>query len=586
MKRYLLKSFPLAAAVWVAGCASTGVGGDVQLLAQLDDAATGAYETRATVVMVEGKPGILFATKDDRIAFQLGDKRNLLDTNARVKGGNRLQLNWQDKQLHATWWSHKDGKNVYLTSSADGGKTFGAVSMVNEDHGVLPPYTVTRGPNGVLGFTYHDERIPNYEVFFNRSTDFGKTWPGPDVRLDTPPKDRTSSDVHEPQTIEVGNTWLSTWTDNVREGGQTSFRIISRRSTDFGTTWSPAEVLFTSNHHLSSLIVRSQGDAVVVVADEVQRGVFALTSLDQGKTWRNAGIVAASEKKSNSGVDLALTNGAAHLVWMEQPQDEKIRIVRASLDIEQNKWRTETKRLDTKATDNTRSLSPTILATAKGVLMAAWVDSRDIRPNIYMAISYDNGVVWSEPMPIEKPGAMWAGWPQLYNWGEQVVLAYEIYPTDKLADGKLVVKTLPMGNSLQTQPAFTQVKKWTAEERKAKLEQRIKALWDYRVAGNYEPAYDFFDFVYKAATPKAHYLANSGVITYIQHAVDKMDIQGNVADVGMKVKYEMKPVMTPFTSKPIQVLPVEVEVPTTWVWVADDWYIKYAPSFEPPLLNY
>ncbi len=123
-------------------------------------------------------------------------------------------------------------------------------------------------------------------------------------------------------------------------------------------------------------------------------------------------------------------------------------------------------------------------------------------------------------------------------------------------------------------------------ERKARLEQRIKALWESRVAGNYEPSYDMFDFAYKATTPKKYYLDSVGVITYLSFSVNDISIAGNEASVKMKVKYEIKPTLEPSTGKKITIPPVDADVPNTWVWVGNDWYLVYAPSIEPPMLKY
>lgn len=126
----------------------------------------------------------------------------------------------------------------------------------------------------------------------------------------------------------------------------------------------------------------------------------------------------------------------------------------------------------------------------------------------------------------------------------------------------------------------------TAEEKAARLTQRINALWSYRVAGKYDPAYDMFDFAYKAATPKKMYLDNSGVILYLGYSIDEVKISGNEANVNMKIRYEVKPMVLPATGKPISVPPVDVDSPTRWVWVDNDWYLVYTPSFDPPMLNY
>jgi hypothetical protein len=123
-------------------------------------------------------------------------------------------------------------------------------------------------------------------------------------------------------------------------------------------------------------------------------------------------------------------------------------------------------------------------------------------------------------------------------------------------------------------------------QRKEKLERRIQELWTARVSDDYERAYDIFDFAYKAVTPKKFYVANIGVIKYLEYSQGEISITGNEANVAMKVKYEVKPIVIPQTGKPIAVPPTDTDVPTKWVWIGSDWYLVYTPSFDPPMLKY
>ena len=585
MKRYLFIWALLTSLVSAGGCASIGAESGNKVLAQVDDAATGALQTRPAIVELNGKPAILYAAKDDRVALQIGGQRQLLDETARVRGGNHLQLHRQDQNLQALWWSHDDGKNIYFTSSADEGKSFNAVSMVNDEHGVLPPYSLTQGPQGVVGVTYQDERATGYQAYFNRSTDNGRSWARPDQRLDTPPKGRTS-DVHEAQSVQSGTVWVSAWTDNTPGTGQASYRIVSRRSVDEGQSWSAPEVLYSADHQISSLMIRAQSGNMVIAADELNRGIIALGSQDEGRSWRSAGVLAGTEGASNSGIDMAVTGGRAHLVWMQDRKDEKTRIMRASLDVAQSKWLGAVQRLDLKSHENTRSTSPVILATPQGSVLASWVDFRDIRPNVYLSSSSDQGQAWSAPQALLKPGEVSAGWPQLLPWRDQVAIGYELYPTDRPADGKFVVRLLEDADSAKGLAGLPAPAALSEADRKARLEQRVKTMWDQRVAGNYEPTYDMFDFAYKAATPKKYYVDSVGVITYLSYAVGDIAIAGNEASVKMKLRYEVKPTVLPSTGKKITLPAADVESPTTWVWVANDWYMVYSPSFEPPQLKY
>lgn len=584
---HILAIASIGVGVLFAGCAAGGVEPAAKILAEVNGVATGSLQTRPAVVEVAGTPAILYANKSDRVVLQIGRQSRLLDETARVKQGpGYFQLHAQGRNVQALWWSHMSGKNIYFASSTDGGQNFAPASMVNDEHGVLPPYSLTSGGDGVFGMVYHDERLPGYQAYANRSTDGGLTWSRPDQRIDTPPVQARSTDVQETQSVQVGAVWLAAWTETVNVDGAASYRIVSRRSEDAGLTWSPPEILHRAGRQLSSLVVRAQGNSVVMAADELEHGILALVSTDAGRNWRNSGLLVDSEKVSNSGIELAIAGERAHFAWMLGRTDEKVRIMRASLDIAQAKWIGSAKRLNTKPFENTGATMPSIVATTKGQLFAAWMDYRDIRPGIYVSTSHNRGDSWSEPQPLLKQGEVSAGRPQLLQWSDQAAIGYEVYPQDRLTEGNFVVQMLQASDGGQGVAGMSTPMQVTEAQRQARLEQRIKELWNARVKGDYEAAYDFFDFAYKAVTTKKQYAGSAGVIIYHSYTPAETRIEGNEASANGTVKYEVPPTFIPSVGKPIAVPATESEAPTSWVWVGSDWYLVYKPSFDKPLLNY
>lgn len=575
------------------GCAGSGpsqLADDA--LVHITDIRSGTEPTKAAIAQVGKDMAVVYATKEGRVALQLRGKRQLLDETARVKkGGSYLQLHSDGTRLQALWWSHEDGKNIYYTTSTDGGEHFSPVATANDDHGVLPPFTLVNGNNGVAGMAYHDERLPNYQVYFNRSTNAGLTWPGPDRRLDVVPPGGRSSQAFEPQLVKTNEQWLMAWTDTVPnpKGGQ-SFRLLLRTSADEGLTWSEPREVASAAHQISSLTMKAVGSRAVIAADELNAGVFALATQDGGANWQRIGeVVVGSSGVINSGIRLALSaqGDRAHLVWTEERGEAKPIIQVASADIVTSRWLNNAQRLDTKQIDNTRSTLPTVLATRAGPVVAAWLDFRDIRPNIYIAASYDQGATWSTPQTISTPGKESLGWPQLVAWGESAAIAYERYPSDKIMEGALTVQALALGdNSSKLTAAYAREKGPDLVQRQKRLEERVQGMWKARIAADYETAYRYFDFAYQAATPLKAYLDNSGVITYLSYEQVKLNMAGNEASVDMKVRYEVKPIVLPQTGRPISVAPFEADVPTKWVWVGNDWYFVYAPQFDQPMLRY
>lgn len=590
MNRSLMQLVLGSVLVLLTGCATYTAEQQAKLLVQVDGMTTGAMQTKAAVVELAGQPALLYVRKDDRIVFQHAGKVQTLDDTAPVKGGNRVQLKVQGNNLYAFWWSHENLKNLYFTTSVDGGQHFSPVSIVNDANGVLGTYSLLRGPSGIVGMTYLDERASRYQIYANRSNDNGLTWHRPDTRLDTPPVDGSSSDVREPQSVEVGTDWVSAWVDVVTVVGRTSFRVITRRSQDAGLHWSAPEILFTSEQHISSLKLQSHGDGVVIAADESERGIFAFVSTDKGMRWRSAGVLAGTPAppgtdQNNSGIQIAMTADSAHLVWMRGRKDEKTRIMRGRLDVQKSKWEGAAERVDGKAFENTMSLSPVIWASPKDSLVTAWVDYRDIRPNIYWSGSFDAGRTWSAPGALLNPGEVSAGWPQLMSWGEQVAVGYEIYPAGNVMAGQFVLKQIATSKEGNELPVIVAPVALNQAARKSRLEQRVKEFWAHRIAANYQPTYEVFDFAFKAVTPEKTYLGNVGVLKYEGFEVKDIVINGNEASIKGRIKYSLPPTVA-FNGKTVQQGSTEDEVAHKWVWVGNDWYMVYAPALGRTHLEY
>src|SRR5262249_42146527 len=95
--------------------------------------------------------------------------------------GDRLALVWQDA------FTGRD--RVYAATSADAGVTW--TPPVRVDHVPDNPPTnashtaVLLGSDGEVLVSWQDGRNGRDDIFVSRSTDWGRTWPGPDLRMDT-----------------------------------------------------------------------------------------------------------------------------------------------------------------------------------------------------------------------------------------------------------------------------------------------------------------------------------------------------------------------------------------------------------------
>lgn len=562
-----------------------------RVLAEINDADFTLTSRRPSVIELEqGKPGVLYVNKEGRVALKIEDETKLLDATARVKmGASYPKLYRYGPGLQALWWSHADGKNIYMTSSVDGGKHFTPVGMPNADNGVLLPFALLPGTNaGVLGLVYSDERNPGYQVYANRSVDGGSTWSKVDTRLDTPPAGGRSSSAQEPIALILSNAWIVVWSDTHHEDGRAVYRLLSTVSKNDGLSWSSPKVIHVADRFISSLVGSVEGDTAVVAADVLGRGVFASVSLDAGSEWKTVGIVSGTENAENSGLRVLQKNGYANYTWMQKVGDKKPRIMHARLDVKAVSWLDEgAKRLDDKVHDNTKSMSPEIVALEGGRLVAAWSDYREIVPNIYISISDDDGKNWKPNVPLMNLAKEWpAGWPQILPWGNGIAIAQAERDAFKFGNERFAVRQVGFEALNATgRESTVGAPELIGEGKVERLRQRVDELWRARIESNLDKSYSTFDHAYRALNTKEAYRDSQGPIKYLSYFLGDVSVKGNEAKVHVTTKYEIKPTLLPMMSKPLEVPPTDATAETTWVWVVNDWYQVYSSAVlkEQPL---
>ncbi len=557
---------------------------------KIDQIYLGSLSSAPAVVSVDDKIAMLYPTPENRVAFRLGDKTQLLDGNLKVKGGQFFQLRRFGQTLYALWWSHQDEKNLYCAVSTDGGLTFAPTQIINTDHGVLPPFTVVSDGGKVAGVAYMDEREPRFEVYFTHTMDQGQSWVKPDVRLDTPPKAPEQSSAMFPQLVQAGKNWIVTWTDTTKVDGSVMGRVLERTSSDAGKSWSPERVLYQSQSLLTGMITQAKSNNVVILFQDTLKGVVAIGSADDGANWKIYSSAPESFKTNNSGFRLAMDGEHGYVVWMAQAlttvqgKPNKADIMAATFNMKTGLWVGQPQRIDVgKPVNLTSSLEPDITVTSSGAAVIAWTDFRDIRPNIYLSASFDQGKTWTAPQDIEQPGEFSAMFPKLLPKKDSVLVSYEKFPSDSRKVREAIVSEFPL-----VKPAgFGSIPtpNVVSEEKKASmLKSRVDNFWKLRTEGKFAETYEYFDPAFKNAFTPEDFVKHQGNFVYHSATIEKTEIQGNVAEVTDKVNYEVK--ATEIAGQTVKIPPTTVDIKSTWLWIYDNWYELYQPPFGAPLLNY
>ncbi len=207
------------------------------------------------------------------------------------------------------------------------------------------------------------------------------TWE-PTYNLSNTPS--STSDYHSVHSDGMGNYYV-VWGDN----GEIKFK----RSGDFGNTWSPNQILFSSGTS-GWPVVKSENNYVYVVFHHLasEYELIFLTSSDYGQTWSSTQAPAGLDAGSITP-QMAVYNSNVYLVW-----EQKIGTVNPSYDIYFIK---STNRGSTWSNQFNISNSPgsnsrwVQLEVVGNTLYCAWLESITYpASDIYFSKSEDGGESW------------------------------------------------------------------------------------------------------------------------------------------------------------------------------------------------
>ncbi len=326
--------------------------------------------------------------------------------------------------VHALWFDDRDGNyEIYYKRSTNQGKSWGTDTRLtnNTDESRYPSVSAD---GDILHLVWRDARDGNPEIYYKRSTDAGLTW-GADKRLTA-----DSGASLPPSMVISGSTVHVVWFDD-RNG---NYEIWYKSSPDNGSTWG-ADVQLTNNSFFSMQpTITAFGNDVHVAWHDNRDGnsgseIYYKRSTDGGLTWEADKRLTSSTGESRYAC-LQVTPLVLHLVWNDQHTDAWKVYYKRSTDRGVS-WSRDT------LINSIYGLSefPNMVVSNE-IVHLVWFDSRNSDWEIYSKRSFDQGITWTDDTRLSTaPGTSWfptiaaSGYTVHAMWSDERDGNFEIYYT-------------------------------------------------------------------------------------------------------------------------------------------------------------
>lgn len=547
------------------------------------------YGYKPSSIMIDGQMASLYMRRDGRVVFSHGAQTQLLDEGALGNIGGSVTLSKSGNHIYAFWWNKVGKKSLYSRVSHDGGKTFGQLNIINSAHGILPPYSVVIEENGTVGVVYHDEReSDSYQVYFNRSQDFGDHWGANDVRIDRVAvgpviaKKKKGSYALDPKIASDGKNWVITWIERVNTG-QGSYHVMSVSSSDRGKTWAPAVEIYSGTDAPSGFRLLGTDNRFFLVGNIEGSGVVAYQTVNGGKSWQAAGGLFGTQGLINGQISLAYLAPRLHVAFVGKKQDVRNQVYRGMLSSEDGKWLDEARQVAPNIFDQNQTMLPN-LGIVKDKVLLVWEDYRNIRPNLYLTYSSDNGETWVHDIALEEEGRHISFFPEIGVEEDRAYVYFQRNSSEAKETRNYYGLELAFEKNGKVKDFPLNITTLSADEKRNLLADRVRSFWQYRVDGKFAETFKYYDPAYRISISQEDFVKFQGNLKYYQYDVQNLDIKGNVAKVRVATNFEVMEtiIMGEKFSKP----PMDDVQTTEWVWIYDNWYLVHKSAFGNQELQY
>lgn len=312
-----------------------------------------------------------------------------------------------------------------------------------------------------------------------------------------------------------------------------------------------------------------------VIYKTIREGKFFLEGfINKGTLWDAFAI------KGAEGLDVARMDyytwedGRILVVFSaEERGNFKQRIYAAISEDGDRNW--DVKRIDSKEFDNTRSWLPRMAVDGNKVVVV-WEDSRDIRSGVRMKLSPDRGRTWMErDIPISNK-KNYAFRPRISFTKGSFYIAWHQFKDDERKVADLVMVKLKWDEAVKI--ASKKEKGISLKKKEALLRERVRAYWEGMIKKDLKTTYNIHDPFYRARIPFDYYASHRGPMVYHNYNIESLKIEGNVASVRIKVKYDVPKII--MLGKEASIPPKEITIEETYLFIDGTWYRKFVDALS------
>ncbi|MDD5559213.1 sialidase family protein [Candidatus Methylomirabilis sp.] len=311
--------------------------------------------------------------------------------------------------IYLVWrWKRQGIKHIFFTRSLDGGRTWPGQPTQLAIPGQPFAPLMDVDPTGHLSLLWQDEEQGKKGFWFVGSIDSGATWQAEPVRLTA--SSPSTARLYTPGLTSDGRGHVyAVWHEVDHSPPHFTHSIKLNRSADFGATWLPsAETVYSTPHHSPpwpvhpSLFAESDGHVYLLWQEYDSTGIYDLyfiRSDDAGVTWHPKVRLNTTPPREAMARHHQLAfdgRGNLYAVWVSEHDQDTMIAFRRSTDFGET-WGPEL-RLDERKR-GVNALSPVIVTDVKGHVVTVWQQEERKGWGVYTNRSDDFGVTWL-PRPL------------------------------------------------------------------------------------------------------------------------------------------------------------------------------------------